>query len=193
MTRDPSGRRASTIGTDSSILLPIGAIILSIMVLTCSFEINFLLVNSILPFLSIYISSLLLTIISVISVIAKRSSSGPYPKASSRISFTSFFRTSREEIKLPASSTRKLLTIISALLLKFCAFLESLKTFKSNLLILSSSISRLCIFLLRIIISSTFSSLAASSAIKGSVSPCSSHNFPGFSSANCCTRSWSIS
>ena len=122
LTREPSGNRASTIGTDSSKRLPSGAIILSIIIRTWSLEINFFVVNSILPWRSTYTWSLLLTIISVISSSRKRSSRGPKAKASSQTSFTRRCRTSKEDKNAPVSSANKLVTIFSAFALNSLAF-----------------------------------------------------------------------
>ncbi len=191
LTREPSGRRASTIGTDSSIRLPIGAMIRSMIVLTCSLATNFLLVSSILPFFSMYISSLLFTMMSVMPGSSNKSSSGPSPKASSRISLTNFLRTSSEEMKLPASSVRKFETIVSALSLNSLVFLASLNTFKSSLFRFNSSISRLLMRRFKTRISSASST--ATGSIKDSAIPCFCQKSPGLSTTNSLTLNWSIS
>ena len=92
LTREPSLSRASTRGELSSIRLPSGETIRSMADITALSLLNTTLVLVNLPAFSMYISSNLLTMISVISSCARSTSNGPRPTASFNTSTASFSR-----------------------------------------------------------------------------------------------------
>ena len=94
-TREPSFRRASTSGTDSSMRRPSGATMRFITCIICSLLRNLYLVRMSLPAFSIYTLSKALTMISVTDGSRISSSSGPRPRISSSSSLMNFTRCSR--------------------------------------------------------------------------------------------------
>ena len=135
-TRDPSSRRASTMGDFSSILLPRGFTIRSMTARSWSSVRNLCSVRVSFPLRSTKTWSIPFTMISETSGSRSRSSSGPSPRASSRISFTSRFRRSRSVISLASSSRR--LTILTSVLDRssdffFRSFASSMSAFLKSI------------------------------------------------------------
>ena len=105
-TREPSDRRASTSGDDSSIRRPRGATIRSIMVIRWALSWNCTLVSWIFPFRSTNILWGPLIITSVILSSFNSGSMGPNPRISSQISETMRARSPRGTGVVLSSSTR---------------------------------------------------------------------------------------
>ena len=96
LMRLPSGRRASTIGDDSSMRRPTCATILFRIRRRCDSSLNLTVVWKSLPSRSIQMSKGPLTMISLTVSSASSRSSGPWPRMSSAMSLVSRSRSARE-------------------------------------------------------------------------------------------------
>ena len=143
-TREPSFKRASTSGTDSSIRRPSGDTIRLITCTTCSLLRNLYLVSVSLPFCSIKILSNALTIISVTLASRIKFSSGPKPKISSSSSELKRVRCSRENCKLGCFC--KISSTMAATRLRVCSLAElsSLMTMRSISNVRTTSLCTFC-------------------------------------------------
>ena len=143
-TREPSLRRASTSGTDSSIRRPSGATIRLITCTTCSLFLNLYLVKVNLPFCSIKILSKALTMISVTAGSRINTSSGPKPKISSSSSEVKRVRWSRENCRLGCFC--KISSTMAATRLRVCSLAElsSLMTMCSISSVCTTSLWTFC-------------------------------------------------